>query len=184
MVYPLQYSKGIATIYGVGQYSTTLNNIGNIMTTENKNTNTPENKNGEKEPIKVLPSIAKEGLPLETLLKNTAEFAKLANIHKVYLEDMGNKAIKEITGSTSVGNLLCISSGYAGGKYDSKNPASCFKFFAEQVNKGAKISDGVKAILSAFAKAEKANKPRPTFEVLDAVLDITKEDYTTAESMA
>lgn len=152
------------------------------MTTENKNTNTAENKN--ENAVKVLPSIAKEGLPLETLLKNTAEFAKLANIHKVYLEDMGNKAIKEITGSTSVGNLLCISSGYAGGKYDSKNPVSCFKFFAEQVNKGAKISDGVKAILSAFAKAEKANKPRPTFEVLDAVLDITQEDYNTAVSMA
>lgn len=121
-----------------------------------------------------------------TTFKNVREFKFLENIHKKFLEDVGNKKMSDLTGQTTIGNIFCLSSGYVGNKLGTKPTfAKVIEVFSALFeSKNGDVSANVKAILNAFAKAERNGKPRPTFNALSSILDITENDYTTAEEMA
>ena len=121
-----------------------------------------------------------------TLFKDVQEFKFIENIHKKFIEDVGAKKMNELTGQTTIGNIFCLSSGYVGNKLGTKPTfAKVIEVFSALFeSKNGDVSANVKAILNAFAKAERNGKPRPTFDALSSILDITENDYTTAEEMA
>lgn len=122
----------------------------------------------------------------ETLFKDVHEYKFLENIHKKFLEDVGDKKMNDLTGQTTIGNIFCLSSGYVGNKLGTKPTFEKVieVFTALFDSKNGDVSANVKAILNAFAKAERNKKPRPTFETLSAILDISENDYKTACEMA
>lgn len=122
----------------------------------------------------------------ETLFKNVHEFRYLENIHKKFLEDVGNKKMNDLTGQTTIGNIFCLSSGYVGNKLGTKPTfEKVIEVFSNLFeSKNGDVSANVKAILNAFAKAERNGKKKPTFETLSDLLDITENDYKTALEMA
>lgn len=142
------------------------------------NENKPENNKPEIVNIK--------NAKAETLFKNVHEFRYLENIHKKFLEDVGNKKMNDLTGQTTIGNIFCLSSGYVGNKLGTKptfeKVIEVFSSLFE--SKNGDVSANVKAILNAFAKAERDGKKKPTFETLSSILDITENDYKTAEELA
>lgn len=149
---------------------------------EQKKNNTPENKGEDKNIANVSIKDATEN----TTFKNVREFKFLENIHKKFIEDVGNKKMSDLTGQTTIGNIFCLSSGYVGNKLGSKPAfAQVIKVFSDLFeSKNGDVSANVKAILNAFAKAQRTGKPAPTFEALSAILDITENDYNTAKEMA
>lgn len=122
----------------------------------------------------------------DTLFKNVKEFRFLESIHKNFIEDVGNKKMDDLTGQTTIGNIFCLSSGYVGNKLGTKPTfAKVIEVFSTLFeSKNGDVSANVKAILNAFAKAERNGKAKPTFETLSSILDITENDYKTALEMA
>ena len=149
---------------------------------EQKKNNTPENNGEDKKVEKVSIKNATE----TTLFKNVSEFRFLENIHKKFIEDAGNRKMSDLTGQTTIGNIFCLSSGYVGNKLGSKPAfAQVIKVFSDLFeSKNGDVSSTVKAILNAFAKAQRNGKPAPTFEALSAILDITENEYNTAKELA
>lgn len=145
---------------------------------ENKNTTT-KNENAT---AKVAIKDATEN----TLFKDVQEFKFIENIHKKFIEDVGAKKMNDLTGQTTIGNIFCLSSGYVGNKLGTKptfaKVIEVFTYLFE--SKNGDVSANVKAILNAFAKAERNGKAKPTFDTLSAILDITENDYKTALEMA
>ena len=122
----------------------------------------------------------------ETLFKDVQEYKFLENIHKKFLEDVGDKKMSDLTGQTTIGNIFCLSSGYVGNKLGTKPTfAKVIEVFSALFeSKNGDVSANVKAILNAFAKAERMGKVKPTFETLSAILDISENDYKTALELA
>lgn len=143
----------------------------------NENKNTTENTTAK---------VSIKNATETTLFKNVHEFRYLENIHKKFLEDVGNKKMNDLTGQTTIGNIFCLSSGYVGNKLGTKPPfEKVIEVFSSLFeSKNGDVSANVKAILNAFAKAERNGKAKPTFETLSAILDITENDYKTALEMA
>lgn len=122
----------------------------------------------------------------DTLFKDVQEFKFIENIHKKFIEDVGAKKMNDLTGQTTIGNIFCLSSGYVGNKLGTKPTfAKVIEVFSTLFeSKNGDVSANVKAILNAFAKAERNGKAKPTFETLSSILDITENDYKTALEMA
>ena len=150
------------------------------MSNENKNnTNATKNENAS---AKVAIKDATEN----TLFRDVQEFKFIENIHKKFIEDVGAKKMNDLTGQTTIGNIFCLSSGYVGNKLGTKPTfAKVIEVFSALFeSKNGDVSANVKAILNAFAKAERNGKAKPTFDTLSAILDITENDYKTALEMA
>ena len=150
------------------------------MSNENKNnTNATKNENAT---AKVAIKDATEN----TLFRDVQEFKFIENIHKKFIEDVGAKKMNDLTGQTTIGNIFCLSSGYVGNKLGTKPTfAKVIEVFSALFeSKNGDVSANVKAILNAFAKAERNGKAKPTFYTLSAILDITENDYKTALEMA
>lgn len=144
------------------------------------------NENNKNKPESKPEIVSIKDVTENTLFKNVHEFKFLENIHKKFLEDVGNKKMNDLTGQTTIGNIFCLSSGYVGNKLGTKPTfAKVIEVFSALFeSKNGDVSANVKAILNAFAKAERNGKDKPTFDTLSSILDITENDYKTALEMA